>query len=172
MIWDGGREDWEERDRARAHARAGARARPTWRQRCLAAGRTESFVVGLLMAGVVGAFGYAAVTSAEMRDGATAAAVCTPGYARAHRLAPEQYYPIAQEAYRRAGIPWAERSFYRLDHIVPLELGGSWDQSNLQIQTIAVAAAKDQRENEAHRLVCSGAVSLATARGWFKRTSP
>lgn len=95
--------------------------------------------------------------------------ICRPGYARSERLPPERYYPIAEEAYRRAGVPWEARHAYRVDHIVPLCLGGSWDQDNLQIQTTEAAAAKDRLEVAACRAYCAGEVSLEAARARFHR---
>lgn len=46
-------------------------------------------------------------------------------------------------------------------------LGGTWDQSNLQIQTIADAAEKDRLEWRACREVCNGKLSIGAARSWF-----
>src|SRR5690242_2628051 len=119
----------------------------------LRVGRISSLIAGLVAAGTVAALFAINPLAAPGDD------ICRPGYAREHRLPPAQYYPIAEAAFARAGIPWAERRGYRLDHILPLELGGGWEPGNLQIQTIADAAAKDQLENRAHRMVCAGAVS-------------
>lgn len=99
--------------------------------------RTTSFLAGFALVGALGA----AVIAGSHEE----ADICRPGYARSQRLPASAYYPIAEEAYRRAGIPWEERHTHILDHIVPLCLGGTWDQANLQIQTIEAAAAKDRR---------------------------
>jgi hypothetical protein len=54
-----------------------------------------------------------------------------------------------------------------IDHIVPLELGGSNDIANLFPEPGAAVAgyrAKDRLENSLHRLVCNGRMTLAAAR--------
>ena len=121
----------------------------------MTAGRTASFLAGVVAIGAVAALWVPErVAGAEM---------CHPGYSRSQRLPPSQYYPIAQAAYARAGIPWSEREGLRLDHRIPLCLGGTWDQSNLQIQTIADAAAKDVMEVRACRAYCAGQVTMPEA---------
>jgi hypothetical protein len=56
-----------------------------------------------------------------------------------------------------------------IDHIIPLELGGSNDPANLfpEDATFANHApgfhVKDKLENKLHTLVCSGAMSLSYA---------
>jgi hypothetical protein len=55
-------------------------------------------------------------------------------------------------------------SEYELDHIIPLELGGSpTDLRNLQLEPWAEAHAKDGEENRLHDAVCSGAMTLTAA---------
>jgi hypothetical protein len=54
-----------------------------------------------------------------------------------------------------------------IDHIVPLELGGSNDVANLFPEPGSGPATyhlKDRLENRLHALVCGGSLSLATAR--------
>jgi hypothetical protein len=54
-----------------------------------------------------------------------------------------------------------------IDHVVPLELGGSNDSANLFPEPGSGSAGyhvKDELENRLHDLVCGGALSLATAR--------
>jgi hypothetical protein len=53
-----------------------------------------------------------------------------------------------------------------VDHLIPLELGGSNDIKNLWPQPDELRpgdAEKDQLENELHHLVCSGKMSLGEA---------
>ena len=50
-----------------------------------------------------------------------------------------------------------------LDHLVPLELGGSNDLSNLWVEAGHIPNPKDSVENRLHREVCSGKISLHTA---------
>ncbi|NNN01139.1 MAG: hypothetical protein HKL86_04835, partial [Acidimicrobiaceae bacterium] len=60
---------------------------------------------------------------------------------------------------------------YEEDHLIPLEVGGSptsvknlWPEPR---NVIWSAQRKDRLENLAHRLVCSGALSLAAAQRMF-----
>ncbi len=58
------------------------------------------------------------------------------------------------------GVAQADARLYEVDHLVPLELGGSNDIANLWPEELSMAHVKDKEENEAHRLVCSGKASL------------
>lgn len=146
-------------------------------------GRASSVLAGMVLAGALGALwlpdrlaGYDGPRMAQSASAAAAddlrATICAPGYARSQRLPPERYYPIAEEAYRRAGIPWSQRRGHILDHLVPLCLGGTWDQSNLQVQTIAAAAEKDRLEVATCKAYCAGEIDYGEAVRRFKRTSP
>lgn len=80
-----------------------------------------------------------------------------------------------KEVYRRAGIAYGERTLcakgYEVDHRASLELGGTNDISNLQLQAYCTkselspnfpsnvkydARAKDLAENKAHVAICTG----------------
>lgn len=50
-----------------------------------------------------------------------------------------------------------------LDHLVPLELGGSSDVSNLWPEPGPIPNPKDRIENAVRRAVCAGKVPLALA---------
>ena len=56
---------------------------------------------------------------------------------------------------------------YEEDHLIPFELGGDvWSPSNLWPEPRSgahPASAKDAIENELHRLVCAGRVSLVVS---------
>jgi hypothetical protein len=89
------------------------------------------------------------------------AAICTPGtrqYRHPHPWIFDEY-----------GVQFSDRYKYTLDHLVPLELGGADDDSNVWPQpTHALEpdwndVAKDQLENRLHWLVCTGQVDLKTA---------
>ena len=121
------------------------------------------------IAGAAFFFAAIALPGAVIADDISRDRICAAGYARAQRLRPEQYYPLAQAAYQRAGIPWSERRGHVLDHIVPLCLGGNWAPDNLQIQTVADAARKDRLEIAACREVCAGRITVGEARSWFAR---
>ena len=87
-----------------------------------------------------------------------------------------------QQVYRNAGIAYGDRTLcslgYEVDHRISLELGGTNDISNLQLQAYCTKAqlapnfpanvlydarAKDQAENQTHRDICSKAVTPAEA---------
>ena len=67
-------------------------------------------------------------------------------------------YGMAYPAY---GTPRSERT--ELDHLVPLELGGSNDATNLWPQYPPTPNPKDKIENKLNRAVCEGKVTLAAA---------
>jgi hypothetical protein len=67
-------------------------------------------------------------------------------------------YNVAYPAYH---TPSSERT--ELDHLVPLELGGSNDATNLWPQYPRTPNAKDTVENALRRAVCEGRVPLAAA---------
>ena len=50
-----------------------------------------------------------------------------------------------------------------LDHLVSLELGGANDVANLWPEVGSVPNPKDSVENDQHKAVCSGKVTLAAA---------
>lgn len=128
--------------------------------------KAASALAGVVLAGALGALWIP--TTLPAGDGAPAG-MCAPGYARSHRLAPADYYPIARAAYARAGIPWSERAGYRLDHTKPLCLGGDWSPANLAVQTLSDAATKDRLEWRACEDVCAGRITYSQAVSWFTR---
>ena len=52
---------------------------------------------------------------------------------------------------------------YEVDHLIPLELGGSNELANLWPEIAPGFHDKDQIEDELHRRVCSGRMTLETA---------
>src|SRR6266481_4627016 len=72
-------------------------------------------------------------------------------------------YQEKKTLFDRAGIPKSQWHNYIVDHRVPLELGGSNDLSNLQIQDKATAHRKDRVENYLASKVRTGQMSLADA---------
>ena len=103
--------------------------------------------------------------------GVSAADVCRPGWSAAHRHVTHDQYIGVYAAY---GIAYPELAgAYELDHLIPIELGGSNDSSNLWPQPAAGMGfhQKDVLENRLHDLVCAGQLDLATAQkaitsGW------
>lgn len=62
----------------------------------------------------------------------------------------------------------APTSAYELDHFIPLEVGGSSDLSNLWLEPIAEARAKDRDENFVHRKVVTGEWTLAQGQQYIR----
>ena len=61
--------------------------------------------------------------------------------------------------------PASHEGQFEINHIVSLELGGSNDIANLFPEKAPGYHVKDKLENRLHDLVCSGAITLRTARG-------
>jgi hypothetical protein len=70
---------------------------------------------------------------------------------------------IKDEVYAKYGIPAGEHDLYRIDHLVPIELGGGNSIRNLWPQPVEASRAKDKLEDTLHRLVCGGQLSLRSA---------
>jgi hypothetical protein len=88
--------------------------------------------------------------------------VCTPGWAKEHRHVTEDMKDKVYGEYGRKEGPGC----CEVDHLIPLELGGSNDIKNLWPQPDDPRPGdgeKDQLENELHHLVCSGKMKLADA---------
>jgi hypothetical protein len=85
----------------------------------------------------------------------SAAEVCAPGYARAHRHATISVRTLVYAEYRID----RHSGRFELDHLIPLELGGAdvianlWPQSE---STVPGSHDKDRLENRLHALVCAG----------------
>ncbi len=90
--------------------------------------------------------------------------VCTPGYAHRVRDVP---YEEKQQVYDEYGMPHHAPRQYEVDHLISLELGGSNRKKNLWPQPYFTrpwnAHVKDKLENELHRLVCDGKLTLPAA---------
>ena len=104
----------------------------------------------------------AKLTPGETYPGVTATDVCTPGWSREHRHVTEAMRDRVYAEYGRARGPGC----CEVDHLVPLELGGSNEIRNLWPQPDDPRpgdAEKDGLENELHRLVCADKMPLADA---------
>jgi hypothetical protein len=77
---------------------------------------------------------------------------------QAEKFAVEHEYGLAERYYGRT---------LEIDHIVPLELGGSNAISNLFPER--TYASKDRLENRLHALVCAGSMGLAAAQTGIAR---
>lgn len=87
-------------------------------------------------------------------------AICTSGYATKHRDVPLAEWDSIFTEY---GVTKHSAATYEIDHIIPLELGGSNDPKNLFPESAPGYHAKDVLENTLHADVCDGSVSLAAA---------
>jgi hypothetical protein len=92
--------------------------------------------------------------------GVSVSRICTPGYSRSVRNVPES---LKRAVYAEYGIFHHARGSYEVDHLVPLEVGGSNDIANLWPEASPGYHAKDRIENSLHDAVCAGSVSLRAA---------
>jgi len=91
---------------------------------------------------------------------ATVGRICTPGYSRSVRNVPES---LKRAVYDEYGIASHVPGSYEVDHLVPLELGGSNSISNLWPEASPGFRAKDRVENRLHDAVCAGLAGLGEA---------
>ncbi|SRR6266496_3613514 len=89
--------------------------------------------------------------------------LCASGYTtRPYRPSPSRIAHFKyDEAYPAYDVPRSVRS--ELDHLIPLELGGSNDATNLWPEVGSIPNGKDRVENRLHFLVCAGKLALRTA---------
>jgi len=102
------------------------------------------------------------LTPGDVFADATKDDVCTPGWASEHRHVTESDRDRVYTEYGRTRGPGC----CEVDHLVPLELGGSNDIKNLWPQPDEPrpgAGEKDQLENALHEMVCKGELPLADA---------
>jgi hypothetical protein len=87
--------------------------------------------------------------------------ICRSGYTETVRppeSQTEQFkFSVAEPAYGQSGVSG------ELDHLVPLELGGSNDATNLWVESGPLPNPKDSVENALNREVCGGLLSLRAA---------
>src|ERR1700746_1997911 len=104
-----------------------------------------------------------ACTPGAIFTNATPQQICAYGYTRTVRNVP---YSEKDQAYAEYGIGYHSPGQYEVDHLIPLELGGSNDIANLWPEAASPKPGfheKDQVENYLHDQVCSGAVPLDQA---------
>ncbi len=90
--------------------------------------------------------------------------VCTPDYAKhARNVSIEE----KEQIYQEYGIAYHAPRSYEVDHLIPLEIGGSNRKSNLWPQPYTThpwnAHVKDKLENQLHDEICSGKLSIRSA---------
>lgn len=90
--------------------------------------------------------------------------ICVPGYTKTVRSVSAS---IKKRVYAQYNIAYpAVFGSYELDHLIPLELGGSNDQANLFPEAANPAPGfkeKDLVENYLHNEVCAGHIYLSVA---------
>ena len=94
---------------------------------------------------------------------ATVTEICVPGYTKRVRNVPVE---LKHEVYAEYGVKHRKKGEYEVDHLVPLELGGSNDIANLWPEPAEPQPGfheKDKVENYLHEQVCSGGMDLRKA---------
>lgn len=89
--------------------------------------------------------------------------VCTPGYAKSVRNVPEKE---KEEVFTEYNITSHVEGEYEVDHLISLELGGDNSISNLWPEAAEPKPGfheKDILENQLHKKVCDGQISLEQA---------
>lgn len=103
------------------------------------------------------------VTPGATVPGATAAAVCQPGYATRQRAVSRT---LKRQVYAEYGAAKNAGVCCEVDHLVSLELGGSNARANLWPQPYLPAPGaheKDRLEDYLHGQVCAGRMPLPAA---------
>jgi hypothetical protein len=97
--------------------------------------------------------------------------ICVPGYATSVRPPKAVTDRVKRRLLKEAGLPPAQAKTYKLDHSIPLSLGGcARCAENMQLQPWAGpngAHAKDLVENRMYRAVCAYRLSLDAAQACF-----
>ena len=89
--------------------------------------------------------------------------LCTPGFSMTRRNVPQS---VKDEAYKKYGVLSHSEGEYEIDHLVPLELGGTNDLYNLWPQPNLLVGGykdKDKVENWLREQVCTGGLMLSDA---------
>ena len=92
--------------------------------------------------------------------------ICTIGYSRTVRNVPVEE---KREVFRRYGVQYVPKT-YEVDHLIPLEIGGSNSIENLWPQPLRgefSARMKDALENRLRWMVCNGDLTLKQAQDWI-----
>jgi hypothetical protein len=104
-----------------------------------------------------------ACTPGAIFPDATADQICKPGYSSSVRNVPAE---VSRAVYAEYGISDRSPGQYEVDHLVPLEIGGSNDIANLWPEAAEPPPGfheKDRVENYLHDQVCAGHIQLFEA---------
>jgi hypothetical protein len=105
----------------------------------------------------------AACTPGAIFPDASSEQICKPGYSSSVRNVPAE---VTREVYASYGVVERSPGHYEVDHLVPLEIGGSNDIANLWPQAAEPPPGfheKDRVENYLHDPVCAGHMQLIDA---------
>jgi hypothetical protein len=102
-------------------------------------------------------------TNPAVTDSTIRQTICVSGYTKTYRHVTAT---TKRAVYTEYGIPRSQQRHYTIDHLIPLEVGGSNDLTNLWPEPNTGtddATTKDRDERTLHRNVCSGRVTLEAA---------
>jgi hypothetical protein len=125
--------------------------------------------LGLLLVGSSSDFDSGAFNP-EVTQETLEQTVCVPGYTKAVQPSTSVTYFVKQKLLKRSNRDRAEAFEYKLDHIVPVALGGHPSKiENFELRRRGAESRKRKSEIEAklHCLVCSGEVTLTDAQREF-----
>lgn len=100
-------------------------------------------------------------TPGKTMSHAPPATFCHSGYTSRVR---DVSYSVRREVFAEYGIAYSKHRHYEVDHLIPLELGGSNGIHNLWPERGRIPNAKDGVENQLHDLVCQRRLSVHKAR--------
>ncbi len=112
---------------------------------------------------VRGALPDSTCTPGVIFHNATKATICVLGYTKTVRDVSES---LKNKVFSEYGITQHNGSTYEVDHLIPLELGGSNDVKNLWPEAATEPTdfhSKDKLENYLHSQVCKGSLTLQKA---------
>ena len=102
-------------------------------------------------------------TPGDIFKNATVQQICRPGYSRTVRNVSQS---VKNRVFAEYGVISHNAKTYEVDHLIPLEIGGSNDIRNLWPEAAAPTPGfheKDVLENELHAMLCNGSMTLADA---------
>jgi hypothetical protein len=138
--------------------------------------RTMAFVIGLLGAATLtmaADSGQVGLPSAFLTPGdarkVTKEQICAPGYAASVKPTKDS---MKIEAFSRYGLRDGQSATDVLDHLIPIELGGTDSLENLWPEPVKGewnAAQKDALEQKLLGMVCDGTLTVKQAQGAIRK---